>query len=128
MLVGAPVRLLGCLVMKLVYVAVDPYSKKITSETVRFINTLIEIGCKVAWRYRGGVVMLVFLVILESLTGVLLKRTKMTKRAKRAKRTKVTNINNKTIIYRGGVKKTTYTSSPAISELIVSSIGLDRQV
>ena len=54
MLVGAPVRLLGCLVMKLVYVAVDPYSKKITSETVRFINTLIEIGCKVAWRYRGG--------------------------------------------------------------------------
>ena len=43
--------------------------------------------------------MLVFLVILESLTGVLLKRTKMTKRAKR---TKVTNINNKTIIYRGG--------------------------
>ena len=52
--------------------------------------------------------MLVFLVILESLTGVLLKRTKMTKRAKRAKRakrTKVTNINNKTIIYRGGVKR-----------------------
>ena len=46
--------------------------------------------------------MLVFLVILESLTGVLLKRTKMTKRAKR---TKVTNINNKTIIYRGGLKR-----------------------
>ena len=69
--------------------------------------------------------MLVFLVFLESLTGVLLKRTKMTKRAKR---TKVTNINNKTIIYKGGVKETTYTSSPAISELIVSSIGLDRRV
>ena len=68
---------------------------------------------------------MVFLVFLESLTGILLKRTKMTKRAKR---TKVTNINNKTIIYRGGVKKTTYTSSPAISELIVSSIGLDRRV
>ena len=43
--------------------------------------------------------MLVFLVILESLAEVLLKRTKMTKR------TKVTNINNKTIIYRGGVKR-----------------------
>ena len=67
---------------------------------------------------------MVFLVFLELLTGILLKRTKMTKRAKR---TKVTNINNKTIIYRG-VKKTTYTSSPAISELIVSSIGLDRRV
>ena len=64
---------------------------------------------------------MVFLVILESLAEVLLKRTKMTKR------TKVTNINNKTIIYRGG-KKTTYASSPAISELIVSSIGLDRRV
>ena len=68
---------------------------------------------------------MVFLVFLESLVGVLLKRTKMTKRAKS---TKVTNTNNKTIIYRGGVKKTTYTSSPAISELIVSSIGLDRRV
>ena len=65
---------------------------------------------------------MVFLVILESLAEVLLKRTKMTKR------TKVTNINNKTIIYRGGGKKTTYASSPAISELIVSSIGLDRRV
>ena len=43
------------------------------------------------------------------------------------KRAKVTNITNKTI-FTGGGKKTTYTSSPAISELIVSSIGLDRQV
>ena len=66
-------------------------------------------------------VFLVFLVFLESLAGVLLKRTKMTKR------TKVTNITNKTIIYRGG-KKTTYTSSPAISEVIVASIGLARRV
>ena len=54
MLVGAPVRLLGCLVMKLVYVAVDPYSKKITSETVRFINTLIGMELVVPFRYKGG--------------------------------------------------------------------------
>ena len=45
---------------------------------------------------------MVFLVILEYLAGILLKRTKMTKRTKRTKMTKVTNITNKTIIYRGG--------------------------
>jgi len=70
--------------------------------------------------------MLVFLVFLESLAGVWLKRTKMTKRTKRTKMTKVTNITNKTIIYRGG-KNTTHGSTPTISETI-SSIGLDRRV
>jgi len=71
--------------------------------------------------------MLVFLVFLESLAGVLLKRTKMTKRTKRTKRAKVTNITNKTIIYRGGGKNTTHGSTPAISETI-SPIGLARRV
>ena len=58
--------------------------------------------------------MLVFLVFLESLAGVLLKRTKRT------------NITNKTIIYRGG-KNSTHGSTPTISETI-SSIGLARRV
>ena len=95
---------------------------------LRFIKTLIEMELVVPFRYKGGGVNIGLFGLFRIIRVVLLKRTKMTKRAKRAKRTKVTNINNKTIIYRGGVKKTTYTSSPAISELIVSSIGLDRQV
>ena len=67
----------------------------------RSLNTLIEMGLVVPFRYKGGVNIGLF-GLFRIIRVVLLKRTKMTKRAKRAKSTKVTNINNKTIIYRGG--------------------------
>jgi len=88
---------------------------------LRFINTLIEMELVVPFRYKGGGVNIGLFGLFRIIRVVLLKRTKMTKRAK------VTNITNKTI-FTGGGKKTTYTSSLAISELIVSSIGLDRRV